>query len=288
VLWVVFFLTMAVASLVLAIRSNVHQSSSIAAAAEAEGLADAGLHLALMDLVNGQFDPAWRRRFQTDGKWYGCTIDNNPILIRLGDEAGKVDLNHASERLLTTLLKGLEMPATDASRLAAAIVDYRDADNERSPDGAEAPEYRRANRASGPKNAPFDDALELAHVLGIDELFLSRLLRHVTVSSGLAGVDPAAATPDLLALLSIGAAGASASQASLDQERSRAIPPELSAVSARNAFSITAQAVGSRGGTFAREAVFRLTRAGPRPFQIVSWRQVNAAIDVTSTEMGGC
>lgn len=281
---------MAVASLVLAIRTNVQQSSSIAAAAEAEGLADAGLHLALMDLVNGQFDPAWRRRFPPDGKWYGCSIDTSPLLIRLGDEAGKVDLNHASERLLTTLLKGLEVPPTDASRLAAAIMDYRDADNERSPDGAEAPEYRRANRSSGPKNAPFDDVLELAHVLGIDELLLSRMLRHVTVSSGLAGVDPTAATPDLLATLSTGAAGASlsASQASLDQERSRAIAPELSAVSARNAFSITAQAVGARGGTFAREVVVRLTRAGPLPFQIVSWRQVNAAVDVASTEMGKC
>ena len=97
-----------------------------------------------------------------------ATIRNGRVLVTVEDEAGKVDLNSASEPLLRALLAGAGATPVEVDRITAAILDYRDADNLRRPDGAEADEYRLAGRQNGPKNAPFDSIFELGQVLGVD------------------------------------------------------------------------------------------------------------------------
>lgn len=292
VIWVVFFLAMAVAGFTLAIRANVQHTVSAAASAEAAALADAGIHLALLDLTSGQVDVAWRRRFPPDGKPYACGIGAGRVAVMVTDEAGKIDLNQAGERHFRALFRGLGVATIEASSLAAAIIDYRDSDSTSLPGGAEDAQYRQAGRAAGPKNAPFDSIYELAHVLGIDEALLLKVLPHVTVHSALLGVDPAKASSALMTILTTGSTHSPDDQEEqeedADQSLRRRLPSELSAVSTQRAFAITSQATGERGGTLAREAIVRLTRSGAQPYEILSWRQVSAAPRGTSADLGAC
>lgn len=84
----------------------------------------------------------------------------------LVDEGGKIDLNTASGEQLAAL--GEEM--TDD--LAAAIVDWRDADDETTPGGAESDYYLRRPEPHEAKNAPFETVGELRMVAGIDDALL--------------------------------------------------------------------------------------------------------------------
>ena len=289
VIWMVFFMALAVAGFTLAIRANVQHTASTAASAESGALADAGIHIAILDLVNGQADRARRRRFPPDGRTHDCSIGQNRVSIRVADEAGKIDLNQAGERHFRALLRGLGVSAIDASRIAAAILDFRDSDSMRTPGGAEAPEYHQAGRPDGPKNAPFDAVLEISHVLGISEPLLSKILPHVTVSSGATGVDPEKASPALIAILSAGAFDAAPSpDTSSELSPTSRLPAELSAASMQRAFSIIAQARGELGGTFAREAVVRLTPSSRQPYEVITWQQINAVPDLAGTDLGPC
>jgi type II secretory pathway component PulK len=79
----------------------------------------------------------------------------------LVDEASKLNLNIATREMLEAL------PAM-TPELAAAIIDWRDADEDVSPDGAEAGTYLMKQPPYGCKNAPFESIEELALLQGAD------------------------------------------------------------------------------------------------------------------------
>src|SRR3546814_12846249 len=59
-------------------------------------------------------------------------------------EAGKVDLNTAPQELLARLMRVGGADEATADRVAAAITDWRDADDLRRPQGAELQDYAAA------------------------------------------------------------------------------------------------------------------------------------------------
>mgnify|MGYP001321870935 CR=1 FL=1 len=279
VLWVVLFLALAAAAFTISVRSHVQETSAEAASADARALADAGTQLALHDLVNARISRGWQRRFPTDGRAYTCTIGAARVTVAVEDEAGKIDLNTASDLLLRRLLVGTGLAAVEAERRAAAIIDYRDADSVRREAGAEAEEYFQAGRRNGPKNAPLDSPLELAQVLGIDTALMARLRPFVTVHSGLQSIDPSKAAPALLAML-----GAEASLGT-----SARLPADIRATSSpQRVFLVRAQATGERGATFAREMVVRVAPSRSRHFAVLAWRQADAIPGTDSTDLGPC
>lgn len=79
----------------------------------------------------------------------------------LVDEASKLNLNTAT----AAMLEGLPRMTPE---LAAAIIDWRDSDEEVSTGGAEAETYQRRNPAYYCKNAPFETVEELRLVAGTD------------------------------------------------------------------------------------------------------------------------
>ncbi|HOE95005.1 MAG TPA: type II secretion system protein GspK [Candidatus Sumerlaeota bacterium] len=83
----------------------------------------------------------------------------------LVDEASKLNLNTATIEMLEAL------PNMTAD-LAAAIVDWRDADEELSPGGAESTDYETLDFAYSAKNGEFESIEELRLVLGVDEMVL--------------------------------------------------------------------------------------------------------------------
>lgn len=77
----------------------------------------------------------------------------------LVDESSKLNLNTATREMLEAL-------PNMTSELAAAIIDWRDTDDEATTDGAESDYYMRMNPAYLCKNAPFETVEELRMVRG--------------------------------------------------------------------------------------------------------------------------
>jgi type II secretory pathway component PulK len=83
----------------------------------------------------------------------------------LVDEAGKLNLNTATVDMLSQL-PGM----TD--QLAASIIDWRDADDDVTPNGAESSTYLAMQPSYSCKNAPFESIEELAWVYGATRTIL--------------------------------------------------------------------------------------------------------------------
>ncbi len=78
----------------------------------------------------------------------------------LVDEASKLNLNTATQEML-------ELLPRMTPQLAAAIIDWRDENDEPSPDGAEEETYQRLTPPYRCKNAPFESIEELRLVYGM-------------------------------------------------------------------------------------------------------------------------
>src|SRR5262245_36037154 len=85
-------LALVAASFAQITSTHVRTAASAVQSAGAEALADAGVHLAILDLVAGQIGGASRQRFARDGTALACEADGGGVLvIWVQDEAGKVD-----------------------------------------------------------------------------------------------------------------------------------------------------------------------------------------------------
>jgi general secretion pathway protein K len=196
VIWGIGLIGVLVMAFMSAARWRALSGANIAAAAQADALADGALALAVLE----QARHGRRARGQTedffDGRPRFCALSNAAVAIAIEDEAGKVDINAAPRELLLALLHGLGIEPNRANRLAADIIAFRSASgaSARVEDDA----YRAARLPFGPKRALFQTTLELDQVLGIDEALFRDLLPLTTVYSSRPGVDIATAPPALL------------------------------------------------------------------------------------------
>lgn len=94
------------------------------------------------------------------GRGDGTELNEEPV-FGLVDEASKLNLNTATREMIE------ELPGM-TPELAAAIIDWRDDDDEPEPDGAESETYLRQAPAYACKNAPFETVEELMLVHGAD------------------------------------------------------------------------------------------------------------------------
>lgn len=117
-------------------------------------------------------------------------------VVRLRDAAGFIDLNAAEPQQLERFIAGMGIEGEVARSLADRIADWRDPDEDRRDNGAEAPEYRAA-RVAPPANRPFETEGELSLVLGISEALYACLSPYVTIHSREPVVLRAAAMPRL-------------------------------------------------------------------------------------------
>lgn len=119
-------------------RTSIRNASNTAGHAEASALAEAGVSIAVLDLVEASRRQGAGRRIPVDGTPVECHApDGARIWIAIEDEGGKINLNQADETLLRLLLASLGHSPSEASRLADRILDYRDADGLRRLSGAE-------------------------------------------------------------------------------------------------------------------------------------------------------
>ncbi|NJO34669.1 MAG: hypothetical protein HC869_17615, partial [Rhodospirillales bacterium] len=254
----------------------------------AEALADAGVNIAILELVAGRAKEPTNRRFPLNATPVNCSIGNEGNLtISIQDEGGKVDLNIGSEDLLRALVLGLG----GGEAAADAILDFRDEDDNRRPAGAERAEYLAAGRPLGPRNGPFLAVEELAGVLALTQADVDRISPLVTIYSGLNGIDTSVAPKSLMSAVAEGFErggnifeneGVSGLERLSD---SGALAPQFLASSTRRAFMVRSQARIAGGTTFVREATIEFLASSTSAFVLRRWRRgaAEGAIDIPGT-----
>lgn len=275
VIWIAGLLSMMAATLVYSVRSQVRISGNLIENAKAEHLSEAGVMLALRYLMSRRthFDRQESTTVQ-GGTVRSCRIAGLGTLhMRVQDEAGRVNLNTAGAPLLMALFQGVGVDAVSAARIADAVLDYRDADSERRPNGAESETYRTSNTKYGPKNAPFESIDEVDQVLGIDGELFRAIKPHITLYSASAGVDPAVMSASLRTILQQGILGlADAVPLRSDLTPGTWLPAIFTATSQRDVYAITAQAETVNGATFRRTAVVDFAPRNASAYRFRDWR----------------
>ncbi len=271
-------LALVAASFSLAVRSQLKTTASLSASARAEAFADAGINIALLDLLAAREDRTRPRRFPIDGTSVGCRLkDGVSLVVSVQDEAGRVDLNAAGEVLLKALLRGSGLSDSRSSELAQRILDFRDRDDERRALGAERPDYTAAG-LPGPKDAALDAIEELGQVLGADAELINRMRPFVTVHSGLGGVDPKVAPASLLAILSSGYAAAGSSGTAIPPLANRGVLPALLVeISPQQIYAIRSEVVTAEGARFVRDATVDLGARRARAQIFKRWQRGSSA-----------
>lgn len=181
---VVAFLAMAAALASIALM-NARASVSYMAMQIDRAQMDASLQGAMARALYLLDDPdsagAW-------GQVMRLHMPGTDVELAVQDVRGLVDINTASEELLAALIQPVIPDDTiqppDPENLAAAIVDWRDADDESLPLGAEKRTYSAAGLPP-PGNRPFADTVELGRVLGFTPDIVRNLLPLITVHSNL-------------------------------------------------------------------------------------------------------
>ncbi|HEY0721303.1 MAG TPA: hypothetical protein VGE50_08610 [Gammaproteobacteria bacterium] len=279
VLWLVALLAMMAVSLTTLQRGETAVTGNLIESAKATAAAQAGIQLALLELSR----PIAMRQLSTDGAVYEARFDNATLWIYVVDEAGKVDLNFASAPLLDVLLHAADVEdETERARLVDAILDWRDSDELRRLQGAEAAEYQAAGRNYQPRNAPFKSVEELALVLGMSAPLYHRLAPAVTIYSGARtlNLDSKGALLRAFPHLKEEALLTSFEEAQ-NEDSANTTPAARNTTVAGHVFTIHCEARLDSGVREGLEAVVRFTSRrsnGPPLQETLAWREVEAGM----------
>lgn len=144
VLWLSVALAMAASGFLSDVRRESYRLRAEIGTAEAVELARSGLHVALADL--GREDAA--RAISSDGTLRPVAMPGGEVRLRILDENGKVDLNHAQPAFLARVLGNLGGGGRDAFD-EAGLADRLIATARRAREDRTAPSLGEILRASG-------------------------------------------------------------------------------------------------------------------------------------------
>jgi general secretion pathway protein K len=198
VLWILALLALVAGLLSRHAATDIRANANVIQRAEGGAMVDGIARLALRYAMAVQADGTSLGPFKLDGTPVSCSAGRFVAHLSIASAAGLVDLNTAPRDTLEQLFAAVAAP--NPSALAAAVIDFRDNDDDRSMDGAEAEEYAAAGLRHGPKNAPFASVGELDQVLGMTPEIFARVRPFVTIRSGLLSPDPTYASRRMLAM----------------------------------------------------------------------------------------
>ena len=261
VLWLTILLTVIGGSFAYGMRNEALAARNSLSLAQARALADGAIYRTVFELMRPKtLADVW----SADGTVHAWDENGSHVVVNALDESGKIDLNTASDGLIKGLLQtAAELDADTAARLIDVIEDWKDADDLRRPNGAEAPEYQAAGLSYKPANAPFESVAELQRVLGMTPAIYGRIADSLTVHSRMTGINPAFASRAVL--LAVPGATPEIVDTYIAQRRD-ALAAKLPAPpfpvpgivgATLNLWRIRAEVTTADGVTFTREAVVR-------------------------------
>ena len=196
------------------------------------------------------------------------------VTVGVRGEHAKVDLNYADANLLGILFRAGGADADKAEALAAAVQDWRDADDLLRLKGAEKTQYEEAGLNYGPANGAFRSIDELRLVLGMTEPLFGCLKPEVTIFAQRQGIDIDHAAPMIR-----GAAG-------IEADASASSPMAEQTIAAGDVFEITAWLEDrARGVRRAERSIVRLTGNPSDPYWVLA---VEPAYPVTEAAKRSC
>jgi general secretion pathway protein K len=290
VLWITVLLTVIAGSFAYGMRNEALAARNALSTAQARWVADGAVNRTVFELMRPKVSPdVWA----PDGSVHAWDEAGARIAVVAIDESGKIDLNQAPDNLLKGLLQtagGLD--ADSADRFVDVIGDWKDADDLRRPNGAEAPEYQAAGLPYKPANAPFEAVPELQRVLGMTPELYAKLADSLTVHSRMAGVNPTYASRTVL--LSLPGATAEMVDTYIAQRRdalaAKLPPPPFpltgGIANVVNVWRIHVEVTMSDGVTFVREAVVRPGTDRRRLLVILEWQEGARILTAAAAQQG--
>ncbi|UOA09662.1 general secretion pathway protein GspK [Methylobacter sp. S3L5C] len=197
VLWILSLLTIMAGSFALSMRRESAIVAGIKNNAQASAVAESGIAMAEMMLLNTDPVKGWR----ADGSIYEISTADATIRVRLSSEAGKIDINKVDEKLLNNLMINAPIDEEQQTKMVSAILDWRDEDDLVHIDGAEKQEYKDAGLNYQPGNKPFQSIEELQLVLGMNKSLFLWLEPLITIYSGQPQVNLQVATKEVLLVM---------------------------------------------------------------------------------------
>ena len=261
VLWLTILLTVIGGSFAYGMRNEALAARNSLSLAQARALADGAIYRTVFELMRPKtLADVW----SADGTVHVWDENGSRVAVNALDESGKIDVNTAPDGLIKGLLQtAAELDADAAARLIDVIDDWKDADDLRRPNGAEAPDYQAAGLSYKPANAPFESVAELQRVLGMTPAIYGRIADSLTVHSRMTGINPAFASRAVL--LAVPGATPEIVDTYIAQRRD-ALAAKLPAPpfpvpgivgATLNLWRIRAEVTTADGVTFTREAVVR-------------------------------
>jgi general secretion pathway protein K len=274
-LWLTVLLTVLASGFAFSMRSEALATRNAVSLAQARTLADGAVERTAYELMRPRIPDSWAAN-GLDHRWNDGDATIDVVAV---DEAARVDINAAPNPLLKSVLVAIGgVDDAKADALVDAIADWRDPDDLRRPNGAEAPDYQAAGLKYVPANAPFETTGELARVLGMTPTVYARIAPYLTVYSRQPGIDPATASRQLLLALpnatpeAVDAFIAARTSALAARLPAPAFPPAQAFVSGPiPVWRIHAEVTMPDGVTFVREAVLRPSPDAKRPLIALAW-----------------
>ncbi len=278
VLWLTVLIAVIGSSFAYSMRGEALAARNTMSLAQARAAADGAVERTAFELSRPRVSAdAWA----ADGQPHAWTDDDIALTAVAYDESARIDLNVGSEALLKGMLQNVGgQDAETAQRTLDAILDWRDADELKRPNGAEAPEYRAAGSKYLPSNSPFESVGELQRVLGVTPSLMARVAPTLTVYSRQPGINLAAAPREVLLALpgvtpeQVDAYIAARRDARTNRLPIPAFPPgQAFAAAAAPVWRIHVRARAADGVTFARDAVVRSSNDPQRPLVTLLWQE---------------
>ncbi|WP_421785410.1 hypothetical protein [Hyphobacterium sp.] len=193
-----------------------------------------------------------------DGRLYEIRIDDIVVHVRALAETGRFDLNRGDIAVLDALLVERDISPLTARRIANAVADWRDPDDDVRESGAEAAAYR-ANRLPPPPNRPFLAVAEFRNVLGVDEAIFTTIAPFLTINGG----ETIAAVYAPAELISASGLSDSEARRILAARRANRPPPVLSDAaqadpSSSGIYAVFIEAEGTGRAQRAREIIISM------------------------------
>jgi len=274
-LWLTVLLTAIAGGFAYSMHTEAIAAGNAIGVARVRAAADGAIERTVYELAKPRIPGAWLPNGATRA-WKDGEIDLSVIAT---DETAKIDLNGANEILLRGLFTQIGGADPDtAARLVDAVIDWRDPDDFRRPNGAESADYQAAGAKVLPANGPFETIGEVSRVLGMTPAIYARIAPSITVYTRTAGINPLTASRDvLLALPNADPAVVDAYLAQRADALANGLPPPPYpgaagfSAGAIQTWRIRAEAKLPDGVTFVREAVARPSPDPARPLVVLAW-----------------
>jgi general secretion pathway protein K len=270
VLWIIVLLSVISGSHVRNSRMALAIVANNFAASEARLHAEAGINMAIDDLLSTQRVNTYQLRGIANKELF----NGSELSISIVSTTGLVDLNNASPQILEKILYSTEIDQTRVETIVDSILDWRDGDNLTRLHGAEEKEYELAGLPFVPPNAAFQVKGELKLVLGMQLKIYQQIEPFITVYSGIPKMEQAQIPMELAVHLGIETSiDKSVFQDTVLNDQNAPMPLER-ILPQYPVYRIDVESLTSKGSRAYIRAVVDLTKNNRERYRIISWQEM--------------